>query len=334
MTDKKIQSQKNLVKIVQGLKRQGKTIVTYSGSFDILHIGHIRSLNEAKRQGDVLIILLNSDDSVRSYKGPGRPINSQRDRADFLAALKCVDYVVIFDEINPKKILGKIKPDIHCNGSDWGRNCVERAEVEKYGGKIHILKWTKNFSTSNLIKKIITDNSRPPVRAVFLDRDGTINLNKQGYVHKIEDFEFLPGAVQALKKLLKTDYKIIVITNQSGIGRGYYGEKDVLKLHQWLVKTLARKGARIDKIYLCPHRPEEKCSCRKPGIGMFEKAVKEFGVSLSNSWMIGDDDKDIMAAKEANIKTIKIGGKLSPKLKLEPNDYAADLKEAIGIILA
>jgi len=333
MADKKIQTQNNLIKIVRKLKRQGKTIVTFSGSFDILHIGHIRSLNQAKKQGDVLIVLLNSDDSVKSYKGPDRPINSQKERADFLAALKCVDFVVIFNEINPKKILGRIKPDIHCNGSDWGKDCVEKAEVENYGGKIYILKWTKNFSTSNLIKKIIKTNSKPPLKAVFLDRDGTINFNKQGYIHKIEDFEFFPGVTQALKKLSKTDYKIIVITNQSGIGRGYFKTKDVLKLHRWLIKILAKKGIRIDKIYFCPHHPDEKCSCRKPEIGMFRQAVKDFGISLNDSWVIGDDAKDIMAGKEANIKTIKIGKKLPFGLRLQPNYHVANLNKAVDIIL-
>ncbi len=135
----KIKSQKEIVKIIQGLKKKGKKIVTYNGSFDVLHFGHIESLKEAKKQGDILIIPLNSDKSIRLYKGSNHPINSQKKRAEALTVLECVDYIVLFDEINCKNILNKIKPNIHCNGSDWGKSCVERSVVEKNGGKIFII---------------------------------------------------------------------------------------------------------------------------------------------------------------------------------------------------
>ena len=106
--NKKIKTQPVIVKIVRNLKKQGKIIVTFSGSFDILHIGHVKSLEEAKKQGDVLIVFLNSDVSVRGYKGQKRPIIPQESRAEMLAALECVDYVVLFDELNVKKIISKI----------------------------------------------------------------------------------------------------------------------------------------------------------------------------------------------------------------------------------
>ena len=122
MSNNKITTLKKLIPIVQKLKKQNKKIVTYNGSFDVLHAGHIESIREAKRQGDILIILLNSDKSIKMYKGPLRPINTESDRSKIISALGDVDYVVIFDEINPKKILSEIKPDVHCNGSDWGKN--------------------------------------------------------------------------------------------------------------------------------------------------------------------------------------------------------------------
>jgi len=331
--DNKIKDQKELIAIVEELRRQGKKIVTYNGSFDILHIGHIKSLKEAKEQGDVLAVLINSDESVRKCKGPNHPINSQKDRAENLAALECVDYVATFDEINSKAVLDKIKPNIHCNGQDWGESCVERGIIEKNGGSIHILKWQAGLSTSGFIKKILDIHAKEDVKAVFIDRDGTINTKSPGYVCKISDFKFMPGVVAALKELSKTGYKIIVITNQSGIARGQLNEKDLSGIHGWMVGELNKEGARIDRIYYCPHHPDGGCLCRKPAIGMFLKAAEDFGINLSKSWMIGDDARDVVAGREANIRTIKLGEKMPEDLKLEPNHYASDLPEAIKIIL-
>jgi len=329
----KIKSQKEIIEIVKNLKKRGKKIVTFNGSFDILHLGHIKSFEEAKKQGDVFIILLNSDESVRKYKGPNHPVNSENDRAEILASLECVDYVAIFDEINCKNILSKVKPDIHCNGSDWGKNCVERGVVEENGGSIHILKWQKGFSTSGLIKKNKNVHSKPDVKAVFLDRDGTININDPKYTHKKEDFKFFKETIPALKKLSKTDYKIIIVTNQSGIARGYFKESLLKSLHKWMLSYFKKKGIRIDKIYYCPHGPDDNCACRKPKIGMFLKAYQDFGLNLSKSWFIGDDNRDVIAGREANIRTIKIGAKMPADLKLEPNYYVKNLNEAVNIIL-
>ena len=329
----KIKSQKEIVKIVRILKNQGKKVVTYNGSFDILHLGHIKSLEEAKAQGDILVVLLNSDDSVRKYKGPNHPLNSENERAEVLSAIKHIDYVVNFDELNPKEILKKIKPAVHCNGSDWGENCIERQVVEEGGGRIHILKWQTGFSTSKLMQKIMGARLKPEIKAVFLDRDGTININKPEYTHKKEDFKLFPETVPALKKLSKTDYKIIIVTNQSGIARGYFKEVEVKKLHKWMASDFKKRGIRIDKVYYCPHGPDDNCFCRKPKPGMLLKANKDFGLNLSKSWFIGDGKVDVIAGREANVKTIKIGEKTPKDLKLEPNYYAKNLLEAVDIIV-
>lgn len=333
MRKTKFKSQKEIIKTSQNLKRQGKKVVTYNGSFDLLHFSHINTLKEAKSQGDVLIVLVNSDKSVKSYKGPNRPIIPQKERAEALAALEWVDYISIFDEINPKAILAKIKPNLHCCGRDWGKDCIEREVVEKNGGRIHVLKWTKDFSTTKLIKKVLDIYSKPEVKAVFLDRDGTININEPEHLYKIKDFKFSPYAISALSKLSKTDYKIIILTNQSGIGRGYFKEKDLKKLHSWLFEKLNRNGIRIDKFYYCPHRPENNCFCRKPKIGLLKSAVKDFAISLNKSWIIGDSPRDIIMGREANVKTIKLGNKMPKELKIQPHHYVKNLKEAVEIIL-
>lgn len=329
----KILKKSNLNKLVNNLHKQGKKIVTYNGSFDLLHSGHIQSIREAKSLGDVLIILLNSDKSIKSYKGPNRPVIPEKERAELLAALLDVDYVAIFDDITPVAILSEIKPSIHCNGSDWGRECVEANVVKQNGGEIHILKWQKGYSSTGIIERIIEVYKKPTRKAVFIDRDGTINQNKNGYVHTKEEFEFTSSALKALKRLSKTDYFLFIVTNQSGIGRGMYSLKDFKKLTQWVEEELGKKGIEIKKTYYCPHSPENNCSCRKPGIGMFLDAVSDFGISLNDSWIIGDSDADIGAGRNANIKTIKIGIKTSSKNNLSPNFYAKNLVEAADIIL-
>lgn len=333
LNEQKIKEPKELVEIIQRLKKKGKKIVTYNGSFDLLHSGHIASIQEAKEQGDILIIPLNSDRSIHTYKGPNRPIVPQGDRARMLAALENVDYVTIFDDINPKRILALLMPDIHCNGSDWGRDCVEQETVEQNGGMIHILKWKESQSTSNLIKKILEMYKKSSNKAVFFDRDGTINLNKDGYTYRIEDFEFTPHVLEGLKALAKTDYKIIILSNQSGIGRGYYTENDFKKLNDWMVSFLREKGIEITKVYYCPHTNEDHCECRKPNIGMLLWAVRDFDVSLNDSWFIGNDFRDVVMGREANVKTIKIDEKMPQALRLKPNYYVKDIQEAVKIIL-
>lgn len=329
----KIKNQKEVINIVEKLKKKGKKIVIFNGAFDILHLGHIRSLIEAKSQGDILIILLNSDKSIRNYKGSNRPINSQKDRVEILAALGCVDFVTIFNESNYKKILNQIKPDIHCQGKDWDKDCLERKMVEKNGGKIHILKWNKDLSTTKFIDKILEIYSKPSLKAVFLDRDGTINLNKPEYLYRVKDFRFAPTVISALQKLSKTDYKIIILTNQSGIHRGYYKEEDLKKVHQWMLEEFKKKDIWIDKIYHCSHHPNDNCFCRKPKIGMVKKAVSDFNIDLTKSWMIGDDEKDIIMGRRANLRTILIGKKAKNNLKIQPHHSVKQLNEAIEIIL-
>jgi len=325
----------SLIERIKKLKKEGKKIVSVSGSFDVLHSGHIDLLQKAKKQGDVLVVLLNSDRSIRAYKGPGRPINSQKDRAKILAAIKYVNYIIIFNEITPEKILDKIKPDIFFQGRDWGKNCIEKRIVEKNGGKIYLRKKSSSsiFSSSDLIKRILNNYSAPVSKAVFLDRDGTINVNNPEYTSRIEDFKFFPESITALKKLSKGSFKIIIITNQSGIGRGYFKEKDLKKLHNWMVKELKKKGIRIDKIYYCPHKPSDNCLCRKPKPGMIMKAVKDFNLSLNESWLAGDGENDVILGRKTNLKTIKIGKKMPKELKIEPNYHAKNLLEAVNIIL-
>lgn len=152
--ENKIVSLSRLLPIVEKLKSQEKTIITNNGSYDIVHLGHIYGLFEAKRQGDILIVGVNSDASVRAYKNPNRPINDERMRANLLAAISCVDYVFLFDDLTPLSWLEQIKPHIHTNGAEYGENCIEREVVEKNGGKIYLLPILEGYKTTAIIEKI------------------------------------------------------------------------------------------------------------------------------------------------------------------------------------
>ena len=170
--------------------------------------------------------------------------------------------------------------------------------------------------------------------AIFIDRDGVINKEKN-YLHKKEDFEMEDKALLGMKSIDFNKYLVFIISNQSGIGRGYYSQEDFKKFDSWLCGFLKKKGINISKTYYCPHRPEEKCSCRKPKIGLLLKAKQDFNVDLKNSYLIGDKTSDILAGKRAGCKTIlvKTGYQGKDKLFSVKADFTADnLLEAINII--
>ncbi len=137
-------------------------------------------------------------------------------------------------------------------------------------------------------------------KIVFLDRDGVINVDKR-YLHKIEDFEFTPKLFETCKHFQDLGYKLIVITNQSGIGRGYYTQDDFDKLTFWMKEEFRKNGINILDVFNCPHKPDENCACRKPNIGMIQKACAKYNIDLQSSWLIGDKLSDIQAARNANI---------------------------------
>ena len=143
-----------IAKKIGEIREEGKTIVTLNGSFDLLHAGHLQIIYEASLQGDVLIVALNSDASIKKYKSEKRPIISLKYRMQQIAALGFVDYVTYFEETDPCNILSIIKPDIHVNGIEYGGNCMEKETVHKYGGRIHIVDLVPSLSTTNIIEKI------------------------------------------------------------------------------------------------------------------------------------------------------------------------------------
>lgn len=152
--NKKMIFPQEIEKKIASLRNQGKTIATLNGSFDLLHAGHLHLLFAASQQADVLIVALNSDSSIKQYKSPARPLITLDQRMQMMSALEFVDYVTWFDELDPRDILEKIQPDVHVNGSEYGKDCVEEEVVKKYGGKIHIVTLVPGLSSSSIIEKI------------------------------------------------------------------------------------------------------------------------------------------------------------------------------------
>ncbi len=159
----------------------------------------------------------------------------------------------------------------------------------------------------------MTDSVQKVKHAVFLDRDGTINIEKD-YLHLIDDFEFIPGVPQALKSLQDANYLLVVVTNQSGVARGYFPLETVHRIHEYMCLQLKRYHVNIDGIYLCPHHPTRgyppydiECDCRKGKPGMLLQAVADLGIDLSRSYMIGDKTTDIEAGVSAGCQSLLVG---------------------------
>ncbi len=153
--NQKIKTRQEISKIAEQLRKEGKKIVTTNGAFDLLHYGHVKLFEYAKQQGDILIIGLNSDKSIKSYKNKNRPIIKQEYRAEVLAAIQHIDYITIFDEPECIKFVESVKPNVHVNAATYGLNCVESETVKRYGGEIKLFDVIPGHSTTELIKKIL-----------------------------------------------------------------------------------------------------------------------------------------------------------------------------------
>jgi len=157
-------------------------------------------------------------------------------------------------------------------------------------------------------------------KAVFVDRDGTLNVNID-YLSDPAGYQLYPGAAEGLRLLREKGFLIVVVTNQSGIGRGFFDERTLNRIHDKMKADLANGGASIDALYFCPHTPEQKCACRKPGTEMFERAIKEHGIDPKKSFVIGDMRMDVEAGKRIGARTALVP---------EPKNREKTLKEMGG----
>jgi histidinol-phosphate phosphatase family protein len=176
--------------------------------------------------------------------------------------------------------------------------------LQEAGSKpAHLLQGTGS-KPAHLLQEAGSKPVLPLQRVVFLDRDGVINKKLEGdYVKFYDEFTFLPGVIETIRKIKQKGLMVIIITNQSGIGRGIMSEDDLTKVHEQMLDDLEKEGVTIDAIYHCPHSPDNGCDCRKPKDGLFKQALMDFNIDLKNSWMIGDEQKDVEAGEKAGCKT-------------------------------
>ena len=176
-------------------------------------------------------------------------------------------------------------------------------------------------------------------KVIFLDRDGVIDKDpEKGYVKRIEEFQFLPGSLDAIKKLNSHGYEIIVISNQAGIAKGLYSVEDLNRVNNNMINEIKKAGARIKGAYYCIHKQEDNCSCRKPKVGLFNQATKDLNVDFNKTYFIGDKKTDVEVGKRIGCKTILV---LSGKAKkadislwqIKPDYIKKDLKEAVDWII-
>ena len=179
---------------------------------------------------------------------------------------------------------------------------------------------------------------------MFFDRDGVLTQEPPYYAHRVDELKFIPGSPEAIKVLNHNNYLVIIVSNQSGIARGYYPEEDTTIFNQAMEKKLAEIGAHIDNFYYCPHHPEAKieryrvdCDCRKPRPGMLKKAEKELDIDLKRSFMVGDRWSDIETGKNTDCKTIFVRSGYDREIEkyneIKCDHVANDLYEAVEYIL-
>lgn len=335
-------------KTIKKWQSEGLKVGYTSGTFDLLHFGHINYLKTAKEKCDKLVIGLNSDKSVKLYKSSLRPIVEEKSRYAVISALKMVDAVFIFDETNNNVNIEQLKPDLYIKAGDYDKSKLSSAPlVEAYGGKIEIIKFEVGFSSTDIINRVLdvhgavsnispVDVVKEKKPAIFYDRDGTLNEHVE-YLHEPEKFKLIPGAAEALKKATNAGFHNIIVTNQAGIGLGYFTKEDFYKVNRELFKAVSSKGAFIDRIYFSPHSKSDNTACRKPNTGMIDRAKEELNIDVENSYVIGDMSGDIKLAENAGckggilVKTGKAGN--DGVFKASPVYVADSVLEAVNWII-
>lgn len=323
-----------------------RPIVFTNGVFDVLHRGHVNYLHQAAALGGSLIVAVNSDASARQLgKGPDRPLNQAGDRAAVLAGLASVALVTFFDERTPVELIREIRPDLYVKGGDYDMETLEETRVVRsWGGDALAIPFVDGYSTTSLVRRIRAgDSAAAPRKAAFLDRDGVINVDR-AYVHRWDEFEFVPGAIDAMRQLKQAGYALVIVTNQSGLARGYYSEEQYQALTQAMKQALADAGAEVEAVYHCPHHPKGSvagldidCDCRKPAPGMILRAARELNLSLTDSLLVGDKPSDIEAARAAGVGRAYIvqSDNAESTLDLAGADAAyADLQSCVAALQA
>ncbi|MBD3287511.1 HAD-IIIA family hydrolase [candidate division KSB1 bacterium] len=357
MVESKIKTRDELAELCDYFRAEELRIGFTSGAFDVLHAGHADYLEKTKQYCDILIVGVNSDESVKRYKGEDRPVIPEDHRIKLIAALQAVDFAFLFDERRNEKNIRALKPDFYFKAGDYSENqLTSKSVIEESGGQVQLIPVAEDISTTLIIEKIqsattehahykeehpgtgfFEKKAMKKKPAIFLDRDGTINKDT-GYLSDPEQFEFLPHAIEGLKKLYDMEYRLIIITNQPGIGIGYYTREDFYRVNKRMLEGVSKHHILIDKIYFCPHSKSENCNCRKPGTALVERAKQDMNLDMAHSYFVGDSWGDIAAGKNAGLKTILVKSKFDPEkeneaLESKPDFIVDNLLETAELIL-
>jgi rfaE bifunctional protein nucleotidyltransferase chain/domain len=313
---KRIVSLDQLIARVSEWRAGGLKVGFTCGAFDLLHAGHVDYLQRARGLCDRLIVAVNSDESVRSYKGPFRPINTESHRLSVIAALSCVDATILMHDRRPESLIRTLRPDLYIKGGDYDVSQLRSAPlVHSYGGQCAVIPVNHEISTSKLIRRIEELSSyaqpegcttKPGGPIVFLDRDGTIIKNVH-FLNKPDRVELVLGAGEGLRTLQDAGFRLIVVTNQQGLGLGYFDYDTFVAVNSQMLRLLSEYGVKISRFYFCPHSFAEKCTCRKPDVGLVNRALKDHGARAEECYLIGDSLADMECAQRSGCKGVFIG---------------------------
>jgi D-glycero-beta-D-manno-heptose 1-phosphate adenylyltransferase len=314
----KIFDREGILAWVEARRAEGKRVGFTCGAFDILHAGHVEYLSQARSQCDVLLVAVNSDASIRSYKDPLRPVNPEQQRMKVVAALEAVDAVTLMEETRPAKLIELLTPEVYIKGGDYSAdNLRSKPLVESYAGQVVCIPIDTDTSTTAILEraaaierheKVEREATSEEARLVFLDRDGTL-IRDIPFLHDPRGVELLPGVVEGLRELQDAGFKLVIVTNQQGIGLGYYSEMEFFEVNQALLRKLGPAGIKIARVYYCPHSLAVECECRKPGTLLLERAVEYFGARYERCFFIGDTAADCEAAAAAGCPSVLVSEK-------------------------
>lgn len=284
------------------------------GAFDLLHAGHVQYLAVARENCDRLLVAINSDESIQRYKSPLRPINPWEQRAIVVASLQSVDCVIKLDDDRPRSLIERWRPDLYVKGGDYRGDALRSGEiVAKYGGETMCVPVEFDASTTKIVEylRALEKHSLPepvmksvPVGLVLLDRDGTLVRDA---VFDPKSIDLLDGVVEGLQALSSAGFCLCMITNQQGIGYGYFGYREFVNGNRALLRLLGQSGIKIQKIYFCPHSVADQCECRKPGTALLRRAMAEQRVEPERTFVVGDSETDVEAAHFAGCHGLRVG---------------------------
>jgi rfaE bifunctional protein nucleotidyltransferase chain/domain len=337
VTDK-IRSAAQVDSWIQAERGAGRRIGFTCGAFDVLHAGHADYLVQAKARCDRLLVAVNSDESIQRYKNPLRPVNPWNERAFVVAALEATDCVTILEEDRPLALIERWKPDLYIKGGDYSPSALRSSSaVAAYGGEsIVIASAFPSASTTAMFERIqalalhdapLPARPRQAKGLVLLDRDGTLVRDATFVPGQVE---LLPGVAESLKRLQQAGYLLCIVSNQQGVGLGYFGYRDFIDGNRKLLRLLGKEGIAIRKIYFCPHSLGESCDCRKPAPGLILKALRDLNATPESTFVIGDSADDMKAARAAGCSGLYVGPAHSRYTPITFSEAAETVMATIG----